>query len=131
VTGRRLINGLVGALLRSPAHRLVSGSILLITVTGRRSGKQRTLPVMYAEDPDGLIIFVGRAQTKAWWRNLRAGAAVRVRLRHREYEAQGDVVMHDPSLAGRYLERFPRARRAVEATDDPVFVRVRDLRRTA
>jgi deazaflavin-dependent oxidoreductase (nitroreductase family) len=130
VTGRRLRDGFVAALLRSPVHRFLSGSLLLITVTGRRSGKQRTLPVMYAEDEGGLIIFVGHAQTKAWWRNLSAGAAVRVRMRDLEYEAQGDVVRHDPSLAARYLERFPKARKAVGETNDPVFVRVRALRPT-
>ena len=102
--------------------------MLLITVTGRRTGKQRTLPVMYARDQGGVIIFVGRSQMKTWWRNLSPGAAVRIRMRDLEYEAQGEVVRHDPSLAARYLERFPKARRAVGETDDPVFVRVRDLR---
>ena len=45
----RFINPFVKAVLRSPVHRLLSGSLVLLTYTGRRSGRRYTLPVMYAE----------------------------------------------------------------------------------
>ena len=68
-------------LLRSPAHRLASGSLLLITVTGRRSGRRFTIPVGYRQADDVVTITVGWPQRKQWWRNLREEAPVEVVLR--------------------------------------------------
>ena len=41
----RLLNPLLAALLRSPLHRLASKNLMLLTVTGRKSGRTYTLPV--------------------------------------------------------------------------------------
>jgi len=46
---QRFGNLFVIGLLRSPLHRLASGSLLLITYRGRRSGRRFTIPVIYAE----------------------------------------------------------------------------------
>lgn len=35
----QMVNPVVRLLLRSPAHRLLSGRVALITVTGRRTGR--------------------------------------------------------------------------------------------
>ena len=90
----RTVNPLVRGLLRSPAHALLSRRLLLITVTGRRSGRRFTIPVGYRETDDGLEIVVGWPERKRWWRNLRGGAPVAVRLRGEEHrgwaEAHGD-----------------------------------------
>ena len=40
-------------------------------------------PVMYAEREGTLTIFVGHSERKRWWRKLRVGAEVEVRLRGR------------------------------------------------
>jgi hypothetical protein len=78
----RVVNPPLGMLLRSPLHRTVSGGLALITVTGRRSGREFTFPVGYRQDGDVVRIGVGWPEQKQWWRNLRgAGAPVRVRLR--------------------------------------------------
>lgn len=54
----------------------------LITVTGRRSGRELTFPVGYEQHGDGMRIAVGAPAHKRWWRNLTgAGAPVRVLLR--------------------------------------------------
>ena len=82
-------------LLRSPLHRLASGRLALITVTGRRSGREYTLPVLYAQEGDRVTVEVGWAESKVWWRNLRDGRDVRLRLRGEERtghaRAHGDV----------------------------------------
>ena len=49
-------NGLVLALLRSPAHRLLSGMAIELRYTGRRSGRQFTLPVQYAREGNRLLV---------------------------------------------------------------------------
>lgn len=77
----RTVNPLVGLVLRSPAHRLLSGSLLLLTVTGRRSGRSFTFPVGYAQRGDRLTVTAAWPERKRWWRNLRGGAPVTVLLR--------------------------------------------------
>jgi F420H(2)-dependent quinone reductase len=53
----RLLNVGVGLLLRSPLHGLVSGRIMLLTVTGRRSGRLFTVPVSYLRHGGGFFCF--------------------------------------------------------------------------
>lgn len=81
-------NRLVAVLLRSPLHPLVSGRLALISVTGRRSGTQHTFPIGYQQTGEQLTIPVLWPQRKLWWRNLRDGATVRLRLRGAERSGQ-------------------------------------------
>lgn len=77
-------NRVVALLLRSPLHPLVSRQLALITVTGRRSGKSYALPVGYRRTGDRVTIPVGWPERKLWWRNLRGGSRVRLRLGNEE-----------------------------------------------
>jgi hypothetical protein len=81
VVVNRAINPLVRAVLRSPAHGLLSSHLALITVTGRRSGRTFTFPVGYHGGGDRLTIGVDWPERKRWWRNLLDGAPVELRLR--------------------------------------------------
>jgi len=74
-------NRVIALLLSSSAHPLLSRQLTLITVTGRRSGREHTLPVAYKQDGEHLKIPVMWPERKLWWRNLRDGAPVRLRLR--------------------------------------------------
>ena len=76
----RLGNPWVRWLLHSPVHRLASGRLALITVTGRRTGREHTFPVGYRRAGEVVTIEVGWPERKLWWRNLRNGGS-RVRLR--------------------------------------------------
>ena len=73
-------NRAIEALLRSPLHALAGRHLALITVTGRRSGAQHTFPVGYRSSGEALTIPVMWPERKLWWRNLREGAPVRMRL---------------------------------------------------
>ena len=66
----RLVNPVACRVLRSPAHRLLSRSLLLLEYTGRRSGRRYRLPVGYAADGDRLVVAVGHPEQKTWWRNF-------------------------------------------------------------
>lgn len=122
----RVFNPLVVAILRSPAHRLLSGALLLLTVTGRRSGRNFTFPVMYAPDGDDLLVFVGMHEEKQWWRNLRGGAEVTVRVRGQEESRDAELLTGDRTALAEplaaYLRRFPKAEGAVK--DQVVMVRL-------
>jgi hypothetical protein len=86
------LNPLVVRLLRSPLHRVIGGGLMLITVTGRRTGRQYTIPVGYQRDGDVLHVLVSKARRKQWWRNFRSPAALEVELRGERFAAVGEVV---------------------------------------
>jgi hypothetical protein len=87
----RTANLAVRGLLRTPLHRAVSGQLALITVTGRRSGRRFTFPVGYRRDGDRVTVQVGWPERKVWWRNLRGGAPVSMRLRGVERSGHAKV----------------------------------------
>jgi deazaflavin-dependent oxidoreductase (nitroreductase family) len=84
-----LYNPIVIWLLRSPLHGLMSGSTMLITFHGRKSGKSYTTPVNYVWDDRTLLVVSPR--DRLWWRNLRGGAAVAVRVRVQTLRGVGQV----------------------------------------
>ena len=84
-------NRAVALLLRSPLHPLMSRHVALLTVTGRRSGREYTFPVGYQRAADRVTIPVGWPARKLWWRNLRGGARVRLRLGSEHRSGLADV----------------------------------------
>lgn len=78
LTGSSLPGRLVLRLLRSRAHGLLDHSVVALRVRGVVTGSFYDLPVMYAEDAQGLVVFPGHAAKKRWWRNLRHAAPVSV-----------------------------------------------------
>ena len=55
--------------------RFQGADVLLLTVTGRKTGRRRTTPLMYRLDGDDLIVAAsngGMGWTPSWWLNLRA-----------------------------------------------------------
>lgn len=79
---KRVVNPVVRLLLRSPLYRLLPG-VMLITVTGRSTGRRFTTPVQYVRE--GNQVFVLSRAYRTWWRNLRGGADVHLRLRGKRY----------------------------------------------
>ena len=69
---QKLYNPIVILLLHSPLHSLMDKSTILITFTGRKSGKTYTIPVSYVRDGDTLMMISQREHS--WWKNLRGGA---------------------------------------------------------
>jgi deazaflavin-dependent oxidoreductase (nitroreductase family) len=104
----RLGNPIFTALLRSPLHGIVDSGMMLISVTGRRSGRTYTTPVNYLLDGDQLTIVSLRERT--WWRNLRDGAEVGLHLRGTPRRGRASVTEDEASVAAAlagYLRRVP------------------------
>jgi hypothetical protein len=80
VVVNRVVNPVVRAVLRSPAHGLLSGHLALLTVRGRRSGRTFTFPVGYHREGDRVTIGVDWPERKRWWRNLSEAAPVEIWL---------------------------------------------------
>ncbi len=98
------LNPLVGAILRSPLHFLVSPGLLLLTVTGRRTGRVYSIPVGYQRDGDEVVIMVSEARRKQWWRNFREPGAVALRLRGRERRGRASLLAPESEAFGRRAE---------------------------
>lgn len=110
----RLANPIVRALLRSPAHPLLSGRLLILSYQGRLSGRTFRIPLRYAETHDGrLVALAVRPERKLWWRSFVEPSLATVTLRGERREATGVVAEGvDRELAlGAYLARYPRSAR--------------------
>jgi deazaflavin-dependent oxidoreductase (nitroreductase family) len=96
-------------ILHSPLHGLMSGNTLLVTVTGRKTGRRYTTPTNYLREGDRLTITSLKSRT--WWRNLRGGAPVTVCLQGREAPGRGSVIEDPPQVASAlaaYLGKAPQ-----------------------
>lgn len=121
-------NRFVQAVLDSPAHRLLSASTDVVRYRGRRSGQEYRTPTQYARSGDDLIIFVGRPDTKRWWRNFREDRDLDVLVEGRWLPMTGRAVVgsEEPEvvapLLDAYLARFPKVARQLhgDGTDAKV-----------
>jgi len=135
------VNQAMKFVLRSPVHGMVSKTVLLITFTGRKSGKSYTTPVSYSQTDDQVTIFTHAD----WWKNLRSGVPVTLRIRGRELQGIAEPVAEDkravaagliehlrkvPSDARYYDVTFdghknPRADEVEQAVQTVVMIRIR------
>jgi deazaflavin-dependent oxidoreductase (nitroreductase family) len=95
---RRFFNPLLVWLLRSPFHWLASGRVMLITYTGRRTGRRITIPVSYRTSDSQLRVTVGQYRQKQWWRNLPTESPVELQLRGRRVPAMARAVEEGDAL---------------------------------
>ena len=135
-----IVNRGMKFVLRSPMHGMVSKTILLISFTGRKSGKTYTTPVSYSQNDDQVYIFTHAA----WWKNLRS-RPVTLRIQGREFQGLAEPVAEDkqaiaaglrahlrkvPSDARYYGVTFddhgnPRAEEVEKAVQNVVMICVR------
>lgn len=132
-TIQRIGNVFIGGILRSPFHAMLSKNTLLLTFTGRASGKRYTTPVNYAPVGDELLIF--SRKDRAWWRNLRGGAPVVFRLQGRTITGWG-IAFEDEAEVERglmtYLQAAPNFAKFFEVgLDEDGLPNREDIARTA
>lgn len=100
-------------------QRFIGRSVALVTFTGRTTGRTYTIPVSYEREGDRLMM-LSRA-SRRWWRNLRGGVPVRVRLAgalHRGVAAAGVCRTDDLEDVRTFLSRRPIDARAYGLTID-------------
>jgi deazaflavin-dependent oxidoreductase (nitroreductase family) len=79
-------------------HEWQGTTTLLLTTTGRKSGEERTTPLIYQEhDGDYLIVASkgGADEPPAWYRNLEANPAVGVQVMGDRFEANARTASSD------------------------------------
>ena len=92
--------------------------VLLLTTTGRRSGKQRTVPLQYLEEDDALLVvasMAGAPSSPGWYHNLLADPTVEVQTRSGRRSMRAE-----PSVGEERDRRFERFKAAESryATDE-------------
>jgi len=104
----RAVNVPMRAALSLPFATPLSANLMLISYTGRKSGKAYRQPVSYVRDGDVLLTPGGGR----WTLSLAGGQPIRIRLRGRAETARPELVT-DPAeverLIGVITEKNPRA----------------------
>jgi deazaflavin-dependent oxidoreductase (nitroreductase family) len=95
-----ITNPIMRFILSGPLHGIMSKSVLLITYTGRKSGKTFTTPVQYVESNQEIWIMVGFPEKKHWWRNLLGGVPVKLYLRGKSVSGQANLLMGENNRTG-------------------------------
>jgi F420H(2)-dependent quinone reductase len=109
--------------------RMMNSPVLLLLTTGRKSGKERTTPLLYLQDGGNYAIVAsngGAPKSPAWWLNLETNpeAAVEVgskKLRVRAEEVEGEEKRH---LWRRLVAMYPSYEDYQRRTDREIPVAV-------
>ena len=103
-------NDFMAWVLRSPFHGMLSNGMMLITITGRKTGKTYTTPVGYYMEDGTMWVITSRERT--WWKNLQGGAKVDLLLNRKPVTGIADVDLDEKSVEVRmveYLRHVPQA----------------------
>lgn len=102
-------------LLKSPLHGMISRGVMLVTVTGCKSGRTISIPTNYLRDGNTLYVISWRERT--WWKNLRGGANVWVLLAGNSVEGRGQVIEEEKAVAQSlfdYYRKIPQVAKYVQ-----------------
>ncbi|HEX6665205.1 MAG TPA: nitroreductase family deazaflavin-dependent oxidoreductase [Solirubrobacterales bacterium] len=78
--------------------RIGKAPVLLLTTTGRKSGQQRTAPVVYLADGERMVVIgsnAGNARVPAWALNLKAKAEAEVEVGRRRIPIRARIAEGD------------------------------------
>lgn len=85
----KISNGKIGG-------RISGLEVLLLTTTGRKTGKQRTTPLGYFKDQQGSYIIIGSnagfVSNPAWFYNLKSQPHVTIQVKDKQLEVDAEVV---------------------------------------
>jgi deazaflavin-dependent oxidoreductase (nitroreductase family) len=82
---------------------LIGRLVLLLTTTGRKSGRPRVTPLQYEEVDGAFCVGAARGEKTDWFRNILADSHVEVRLGSRRFRGLAEPIT-DPSRIADFLE---------------------------
>jgi deazaflavin-dependent oxidoreductase (nitroreductase family) len=90
---------------------LIGGFIVLLTTTGRKSGKKRVTPLQYEKIGEDYYLGAARGLNADWVRNIQSNPQVELRVGAKHVHGTAEIVT-DPSRFADFLEvrleRHPR-----------------------
>ena len=118
----RASNGVIGG-------RIANSPVLLLTTTGRQSGKQRTVPLLYLMDERNVVLVAsngGAVRHPTWWLNLETTPEAWIQIRdiRRRVKAEQASAAEKQRLWPRLIAMYPGYKRYQEITgrDIPVVI---------
>jgi len=81
--------------------------VLLLTTTGRKTGKQRTAPLLFIRDGDDLVVVAsngGMDWFPAWWLNLQQHPAAEIEIGRERHDVAASEA--DPERRARLWPEF-------------------------
>src|SRR5262249_55252831 len=116
----RSSNGVIGG-------RLANSPVLLLTTTGRRSGKKRTVPLLYLMDGPNVVLVAsngGAVKHPAWWLNLRTTSEAWIQIKgiRRRVHSEQASATEKQRLWPRLTAMYPGYKRYQESTDRDIPV---------
>ena len=84
----RLTGGKIGG-------EMIGANVLLLTTTGRKSGKQRTLPLMFLQHDDAYMIAAsngGSDTHPGWYWNLRSNPQATIEVMEKKMQVEAELV---------------------------------------
>jgi deazaflavin-dependent oxidoreductase (nitroreductase family) len=125
-------NDFMSWVLHSPLHGMLSNGMMLITVTGRKTGKKYTTPVGYYREDGYLWVMTSRDRT--WWRNLRGGAEVDLLLKRKPVTAIAEPELDKKAVEARmveYVQHVPQAAKPMKIRMESGQPNAEDIARIA
>src|SRR6185503_12927915 len=115
-------NGAIGG-------RMVNCPVLLLTTKGRKTNKQRTVPLLYLADGDNVVLVAsngGATKHPTWWLNLQSNPEAQIQLRgiKRRVRAEESNADEKQRLWPMLTAMYPGYKRYQEITnrDIPVVI---------
>lgn len=100
-------NDFVKSMLKSPLQ-VFMGKTMLITVTGRKTGRKIAVPVNYYREANELWVMTTRSRN--WWRNVKDGAEVDLHVCGKERKGFAEAILDKSAVAahvGDYIQHLP------------------------
>ncbi|TDD72513.1 nitroreductase family deazaflavin-dependent oxidoreductase [Actinomadura darangshiensis] len=100
---------------------------LLLTTTGRRSGQERTTPLIYQPEGDAYLIVAskgGADEPPLWYRNLEAQPEVKVQVKGDKFTARARTATAEekPALWRKMVATWPQYDEYQQKTDRDIPV---------
>ena len=116
----RSSNGVIGG-------RIANSPVLLLTTTGRRSGKQRTVPLLYLMDGPNVVLVAsngGTVRHPIWWLNLQTTSEAWIQIKgiRRRVNSEQASAAEKQRLWPRLTAMYPGYKRYQESTDRDIPV---------
>ena len=125
-------NDFMSWVLRSPFHGMLSKGMMLITVTGRKTGKTYTTPVGFYENDGYLWILTSRDRT--WWRNVQGGADVKLLLKRKPMNGFAETELDEKAVQAfmrDYVKHIPQAAKPMKIRVENGVANAEDVARVA
>ena len=94
------------------AGRMFNSPVLLLITTGRKTGRERTNPLLYLQDGENLVVVAsvgGAPKHPGWYWNLKANPEARVQIKDRTLRVSADEAKDEEKrrLWRRVVEMYP------------------------